>query len=206
MTSIDVVAAVITESTHRAGAPPAASESAHRGATGTAGGPAGPGGAGRASGPGAERAPAGRADPRGAGRADAPGDAEAPARRILICRRRREKAQGGLWEFPGGKVEPGESHARALTREIREELCCGIVPGDFIGMGAHTYPELRVRIHAYRATLSGEVQCFTDHDEVAWIYPPQLQEYALAPADRFLIPLLCETDDALDYGFSRRKQ
>ena len=193
MDSIDVVAAVITES-------------AAPGGTSTAGGPAGPGGVGRASTPGVERTSAGGADPRAAGRTGAPGDAEAPARRILICRRRREKAQGGLWEFPGGKVEPGESHARALAREIREELGCGIVPGDFIGIGAQAYPAVRVRIYAYRATLSGEIRCCTDHDAVAWIYPPQLQEYDLAPADRFLIPLLCETDHALDYGIARRKQ
>jgi 8-oxo-dGTP diphosphatase len=174
MTSIDVVAAVITESADPGSAPPGAGDSAVYG------------GAAAASG--------------------LPGDAETSARRILICRRRREKAQGGLWEFPGGKVEPGETHARALTREIREELCCGIVPGGFIGVGAHTYPTVRVHIHAYRATLTGEIECFTDHDAVAWVYPPQLKEYDLAPADRFLIPLLCETDHALDYGISRRKQ
>ncbi|MFP4484817.1 MAG: (deoxy)nucleoside triphosphate pyrophosphohydrolase [Spirochaetota bacterium] len=156
-------------------------------------------------------APAGTTDgvapgaPVGATARNAPAGGVRPAR-ILIARRRREKPQGGLWEFPGGKVEPGESHRQALLREIREELCCGIVPGDFIATGTHTYADVRVHIHAYHATLTGEIRCSTDHDEVAWVWPAQLPHYDLAPADRFLIPVLCYPDGALDYGPGRRKQ
>lgn len=124
--------------------------------------------------------------------------------RVLITRRRPEKRQGGLWEFPGGKVDADETPEQALRRELGEELCCPARVGPFLAAEKHDYGDMIVRILAYHAALDGEISCLTDHDRLAWARPAELATYALAPADRFLIALL--TSETSGFGHFRRKQ
>jgi 8-oxo-dGTP diphosphatase len=74
---------------------------------------------------------------------------------VLITRRRADAERGGLWEFPGGKVEPGESEPAALEREIREELACRIRVGELVLRHEHRYPDRAVELAFYRCWLEG---------------------------------------------------
>lgn len=71
----------------------------------------------------------------------------------LVTRRRAAAERGGLWEFPGGKVEPGESEPDALRREIREELGCDVEVGALVLRHAHRYPDLEVELAFYACAL-----------------------------------------------------
>lgn len=73
--------------------------------------------------------------------------------RILIARRRHGAERGGQWEFPGGKVEPGEAEAQALRREIREELGCEVEVGRLLARHRHRYPDLEVELAFYACEL-----------------------------------------------------
>jgi mutator protein MutT len=103
--------------------------------------------------------------------------------RVLIARRRPGASQAGLWEFPGGKVRPGESAAQCLKREIREELGVEIAVGEFFGESVYAYEDKTIRLLAYRVRLvSGELSV-NDHAELAWVAPADLGRYRFCPAD-----------------------
>jgi 8-oxo-dGTP diphosphatase len=98
---------------------------------------------------------------------------------VLIARRRRERSHGGLWEFPGGKLEPGETPAACLVRELGEELGLTIEVGPYLATGYDGAIELR----GYRARiLAGQLR-LSDHDAVAWVAPAELAVYPMPPAD-----------------------
>lgn len=104
--------------------------------------------------------------------------------RVLLARRAPHKSQPGLWEFPGGKIEPGETPAQALARELKEELGLVVEPGAELMTVRHEYDFGPIELIALscRADASGELRS-TDHDLVEWVAPGRLLEYALAPAD-----------------------
>ncbi len=107
--------------------------------------------------------------------------------KILITRRLDNVHLGGLWEFPGGKVEPAESLEGALLREIREELGVDIVAGDELFTVEHDYPGKSVRLHFFNCTISfGEPQPL-DVSDLQWVTPTQLAEFDFPPADAELI-------------------
>jgi len=107
--------------------------------------------------------------------------------KILITRRLGNVHLGGLWEFPGGKVEPAESLEGALLREIREELGLDIIPGDELFTVEHDYPGKSVRLHFFNCTIShGEPQPL-DVSDLQWVTPAQLAEFDFPPADAELI-------------------
>jgi mutator protein MutT len=109
----------------------------------------------------------------------------------LLAKRPAHKAQGGLWEFPGGKIEPGETAQEALTRELVEELDArNVTVGDLLGVAEHDYGNLVVQIHAYWVTCDHASLRNLEHEEIQWFAPNDLAQVALAPADRFLEPLL----------------
>ncbi|KAA9002433.1 (deoxy)nucleoside triphosphate pyrophosphohydrolase [Paenibacillus spiritus] len=103
--------------------------------------------------------------------------------RILIARKRRGKAQKGLWEFPGGKLEPGETPEACLKRELLEEMGLRIRPYARFGVSEHRYEEIHIRLTAYRAVLEGGEPVLTDHDRYEWVHPSGLGAYEFAAAD-----------------------
>ena len=107
--------------------------------------------------------------------------------RLLIAQRPSDGMLGGLWEFPGGKQEEGESLAECLEREIREELDIEIEVGDKLTSVDHAYTHFSITLHALAARyLSGEPQTLGCADWV-WILPDQLDDYALPRADRHIV-------------------
>lgn len=110
--------------------------------------------------------------------------------RVLAARRSAPPATAGGWEFPGGKVEPGESEVGALVRECREELGVEIRVGALLGAVEPSGFVLRV----YRAELlAGEPQPLQDHDELRWLAADQLAEVPWLPADLPLLPAIRES-------------
>lgn len=110
--------------------------------------------------------------------------------RVLIARR-RHAFMGYLWEFPGGKQEPGETLEECLRREIREELGIEIDVGE--PLCATTQPvncQVTIRLHAYRASyVSGEMTLH-EHDEVRWVSPEDLGAYDFPEPDRAIVAAL----------------
>ncbi|MEH0868686.1 pyrimidine (deoxy)nucleoside triphosphate diphosphatase [Serratia liquefaciens] len=107
--------------------------------------------------------------------------------KILLAQRDADSDQAGLWEFPGGKVEAGESQPQALARELDEELGIVASVGNYVASNTWEQTERVIRLHAWRVeAFSGELQnrC---HADFVWITPEQAFDYPLAPAD---VPLL----------------
>ncbi len=112
---------------------------------------------------------------------------------FLIAQRPLDGLLGGLWEFPGGKVEPGETPADALRREIGEELALDVRPGAFVIEVAHAYTHFRITLRAFHAAyLGGDVahRGVADH---AWVTFDDLERYAFAVTDRKIIDALRKT-------------
>ena len=104
--------------------------------------------------------------------------------RFLACQRPAHKARGLLWEFVGGKVEPGETGAQALRRECREELDVEIAVRGAMMDVTHDYPELTVHLTLFEADLpSGEPQRI-EHNDIRWITVQAMDDAAFCPADQ----------------------
>ena len=104
--------------------------------------------------------------------------------RFLICQRPENKARGLLWEFVGGKVEPGETKQEALIRECKEELDVVISVGDVFMDVVHEYPDITVHLTLFHAQIvNGEIKLL-EHNAVAWITPDEIPHYAFCPADK----------------------
>ena len=114
--------------------------------------------------------------------------------RVLIAQRPEGKAMAGLWEFPGGKVEPGETPEAALIRELEEEL--GIVVkkaclAPFV-FASHTYDDFHLLMPLYLIRRwEGEPQS-KEHKALKWVKPPALRDYAMPPADLPLVAYLID--------------
>ncbi|ANI29149.1 pyrimidine (deoxy)nucleoside triphosphate pyrophosphohydrolase [Yersinia entomophaga] len=107
--------------------------------------------------------------------------------KILLAQRDESSDQAGLWEFPGGKVEPGESQPQALRRELAEELDIDAKISGYVASHQRDLPDRRICLHAWRVEeFYGEPQMHC-HSALIWVTPEQALNYPLAPAD---IPLL----------------
>ena len=104
--------------------------------------------------------------------------------KVLVCRRRPGDASGGLWEFPGGKLEDGETAELGLERELAEELGVRVRVGELLCAVPYRSPALSIELLAYRVEhVSGEFRP-TDHDEVRWAAPSELDESLFSGPDR----------------------
>lgn len=102
---------------------------------------------------------------------------------VLISRRRADQAMPLLWEFPGGKVEPGEAPVAALEREVREELGCDIVVDAIEEVVFHAYPVFDLVMLVYRCTVAHGQPRAVEVAEIAWVDPRTLPDRDLLPAD-----------------------
>lgn len=110
--------------------------------------------------------------------------------RVLIARRKAADRFGGLWEFPGGKLEPGEAPEAGLRREILEELGIETRIGGFLGAFPYDSSQLSIELLAYRVSIErGELRP-VDHDEIVWARPGDLPGYEFTEPDRPLVALL----------------
>ena len=112
--------------------------------------------------------------------------------KFMICQRPAHKARGLLWEFVGGKVEPGESKEQALIRECQEELDVTLSVGDVFMDVVHEYPDLTVHLTLFNATIAkGEPQKL-EHNDIKWITPHEIPDYAFCPTDDEILVKICE--------------
>ncbi|WP_090711429.1 (deoxy)nucleoside triphosphate pyrophosphohydrolase [Mycetocola miduiensis] len=114
--------------------------------------------------------------------------------RILVCRREPGRAQGGKWEFPGGKIEHGESPEQALIREVKEELDVEIQVLEHLTTDDTPSAGQIIRLMCFRAHLiSDRPTRSSDHDELRWVRPSQLDALDWAPADVHAVAILAST-------------
>ena len=112
--------------------------------------------------------------------------------KFMICQRPAHKARGLLWEFVGGKVEPGETKEQALIRECQEELAVTLSVGDVFMDVIHEYPDLTVHLTLFNTTIAEGVPQMIEHYDIKWITPREIQNYDFCPADEEILKKLIE--------------
>lgn len=110
--------------------------------------------------------------------------------RLLICQRPAGKKRGLLWEFVGGKVEPGETPQEALVRECREELGITVEAGEVYVSLIHEYPDLTIRLTLYNARILAGTPCRLEHNDLRFIRVDEIDDYPFCPADEAIIAML----------------
>ena len=102
----------------------------------------------------------------------------------ILCAQRGPKGSlGGMWEFPGGKIEPGETPREALIREIDEELHCEVIVGDEVTTTSYEYDFGIVALTTFWCELVSGTPTLTEHAEVRWLSPAEIDQLTWAPAD-----------------------
>lgn len=112
--------------------------------------------------------------------------------KFMICQRPAGKARGLLWEFVGGKVEPNETKEQALIRECQEELAITLSVGDVFMDVVHKYPDITVHLTLFHATIAEGVPQKLEHNDIRWITPEQIPNYAFCPADEEILKKIIE--------------
>lgn len=110
--------------------------------------------------------------------------------RFLICQRPAHKARGLLWEFVGGKVEPGETKKQALIRECREELAVTLSVGEIFMEVGHDYPDLNVHLTLFNAVIRDGTPQMLEHNDIRWITTEEIPQYEFCPADETILKRL----------------
>ena len=110
--------------------------------------------------------------------------------RFLICQRPAHKARGLLWEFVGGKVEPGEAKEQALIRECREELAVTVSVGKAFMEVDHDYPDLNVHLTLFHAAIREGTPQMREHNDIRWITTEETPQYEFCPADEAILKKL----------------
>ena len=103
--------------------------------------------------------------------------------RVLLTRRGPGEKLSGLWEFPGGKVEPTETFEQCLTRELLEELGLEVCVGNVVAESVYTYDHGAIRLVAMETRILKGQLTLSVHDKAEWVPPHALEQFALAPAD-----------------------
>lgn len=104
--------------------------------------------------------------------------------KFLIAQRNLKKSQGGFWEFPGGKVEKGETYEEALKREIKEEFDADIEVKEYVGENIHHYPEKDIKLIFYKAELLSNTIKLLEHEDFRWITKESKDKFEFSGADK----------------------
>ena len=107
--------------------------------------------------------------------------------KFMICQRPAHKARALLWEFVGGKVEPGETKEQALIRECQEELAITLSVGDTFMDVVHKYPDITVHLTLFNATISKGIPQKLEHNDINWIAVDEIDRYSFCPADEEIL-------------------
>ncbi len=113
--------------------------------------------------------------------------------KFMICQRPAHKARGLLWEFVGGKVEPGETKEQALIRECKEELAVTIRVGSIFMEVIHEYPDMTIKLTLFHAAIAEGVPQMLEHNDIRWITTDEIPQYDFCPADTEILKKLMET-------------
>ncbi len=103
--------------------------------------------------------------------------------RYLVARRAAGEERGGRWEFPGGKIGPGEQHEEALARELREELAVEAEIGPLYLLTSHQYNDMRIRLWTYLARIHGNPTAGPGHTAIRWMSPDEMISVEFSAAD-----------------------
>lgn len=112
--------------------------------------------------------------------------------KILAAQRGDGRALDGYWEFPGGKIEEGETPEESLARELKEELLTDATVGEFLTTTEHEYDFGIVVLSTYFCELTGAEPQLTEHREVRWVAPSEMKDLNWAPADIPAVELIVE--------------
>lgn len=110
--------------------------------------------------------------------------------RFLACQRPARKARGLQWEFPGGKVEAGESREEAIVRECREELAVTLRPLGSVTDVIYHYPDITVHLTLIRAEIADGMPQKLEHNDIRWLTLKEAKEYPFCPADTIFLERL----------------
>ena len=112
--------------------------------------------------------------------------------KFMICQRPVHKARALLWEFVGGKVEPGETKEQALIRECQEELAITLSVGTVFMDVVHKYPDITIRLTLFNATIAKGIPKKLEHNDIQWITPEEIPNYNFCPADEEILKKIRE--------------
>ena len=112
--------------------------------------------------------------------------------KFMICQRPSHEARGLLWEFVGGKVEPGETKEQALIHECQEELAVTLSIGDVFMDVVHEYPDITVHLTLFSASITEGVPQKLEHNDIKWIAPSEIFNYDFCPADKEILKRILE--------------
>ena len=112
--------------------------------------------------------------------------------KFMICQRPAHKARALLWEFVGGKVEPGETKEQALVRECQEELAVSLSVGDVFMDVIHEYPDITVHLTLFNSKIAEGIPQMLEHNDIKWITPAEIPNYDFCPADEEILKKITE--------------
>lgn len=113
--------------------------------------------------------------------------------KILIAQRNFKKSQGGLWEFPGGKIETGETQDEAIIREIKEELEMDIKYDSYFDEKIYEYFDKTIRLIALNCSIISGSYKILEHESIKWVHESEFKDYKFAPADIYFVEKLLIT-------------
>ena len=112
--------------------------------------------------------------------------------KFMICQRPVHKARALLWEFVGGKVEPGETKQQALIRECQEELAITLSVSDVFMDVLHEHPDITVHLTLFNVTITEGAPQKLEHNDIQWISPVEIPSYDFCPADEEILKKITE--------------
>jgi 8-oxo-dGTP diphosphatase len=124
--------------------------------------------------------------------------------KVLVARRKQGLIAGGLWEFPGGKLEEGEEPKRCLERELEEELGVRTKVGELLCSVPFSGELKSFELIVFRTELLGDTFRLTDHDEIRWLEPAEMDEREFSKPDRPVVRMLAGRGEPTDRRAGRR--